>query len=516
MFAQIVKILGVVALIVTIMAILTALVPDKFWGPTNWENLLRRTALFGILGIGVAFVIMTSGIDLSVGAMVCLAASLFAVFLNVTYRPFDELAIHRIVATEQTITLAENSSDFKAGDKIRFYGGRRAQNGLYTIANVGTNNDDQGRLVTELTVDGDLQKDDRLGWVCHVHELQGFASEETLTADGEKQIHSRLKIRGEFTDLRPRDQIILFNEEVVETKDAIGNVERTLNTKIRTEPIIESRYVDDTTEILVNELADLQGTWFAVIMERRQRMPILLGLALVLIIAVGLGIVHGLLITKLHLQPFIVTLCGFLMYRGFARWLLNDQPHGFSEYQSQIGFLGSGKLTLYESANGAVSFGIPNPFFFLVMIAVIAAIFLNWSIWGRYILALGKNEEAARYSGIQTDRLTIVAYCICTLLAAIGGILFALDGNSVGPASFGGYFELYAIAAAVLGGCSLRGGEGSILGVIIGTFLMQLLYNFLSLLGISDTLEFAVIGAVILTAVVFDEVLRIFSRRWRT
>ena len=111
---------------------------------------------------------------------------------------------------------------------------------------------------------------------------------------------------------------------------------------------------------------------------------------------------------------------------------------------------------------------IPMPFIILVAIAVISAVFLNHTAWGRRLLALGNNELAARYSGINTDRLKIVAYVISALLAGIAGVLFALDVNVIQPASHGNFYELYAIAAAVLGGCSLRGGEGSILGVVIG------------------------------------------------
>ena len=100
---------------------------------------------------------------------------------------------------------------------------------------------------------------------------------------------------------------------------------------------------------------------------------------------------------------------------------------------------------------------------------------------------------------------------LCAVLAAIGGILFALDSNSIAPSSFGNFFELYAIAAAVLGGCSLRGGEGSIIGVVVGTALMQTLYNSIVLLKIPDELEYTIIGAVILIGVVSDEVIRRFA-----
>jgi len=128
--------------------------------------------------------------------------------------------------------------------------------------------------------------------------------------------------------------------------------------------------------------------------------------------------------------------------------------------------------------------------------------------------ALGRNVEAAKFSGINTDRVTIVAYVICTGLAAVGGMLFALDANSVAPSSFGNFFELYAIAAAVLGGCSLRGGEGGIIGVVIGTAVMQTLYNLIVLLKISDKLEFAIIGLVILVGVIADVIVkRIVAKR---
>ena len=101
------------------------------------------------------------------------------------------------------------------------------------------------------------------------------------------------------------------------------------------------------------------------------------------------------------------------------------------------------------------------------------------------------------------------------MLAGFGGILFALDANSIAPSSFGNFFELYAIAAAVLGGCSLRGGEGSIIGVVVGTALMQTLYNSIVLLKIPDELEYAIIGAVILIGVTSDEVIRMIANRFK-
>ena len=228
-------------------------------------------------------------------------------------------------------------------------------------------------------------------------------------------------------------------------------------------------------------------------------------------LSVSIGLIHGLLITKVKLQPFVVTLCGLLLYRGIARYLTDDQSLGF----------GSAHEGLRQFATGSIPLGdfrLPYPLIILIVIAVTAAIVLNRTLFGRYLFAVGRNEEAARYSGISTTRVTLAAYVICSLMAGIGGILFALDVNSVQPASFGEFYELYAIAAAVLGGCSLRGGEGSILGVIIGAAVMRVLYNAINILGIPTHLEFAIIGAVILAGVIVDEMVKrmVAKRRLKT
>jgi len=227
-----------------------------------------------------------------------------------------------------------------------------------------------------------------------------------------------------------------------------------------------------------------------------------------------IGLCHGLLITKLRLQPFVVTLCGLLFYRGFGRWLTSDGTQGFGRNYDGLRQLAIGKIPLgHLPVLG--KFSLPVPFLILMVLAVIAAVFLNRTIHGRYLLALGRNEKAALYSGINTPRLVIAAYVICALVSGFGGVLFALDSNSIQPASFGNFYELYAIAAAVLGGCSLRGGEGSIFGVMVGAAIMQLLYNSINLLGIPTTLEFAIIGGVIMAGVIADELAKRFAARRR-
>lgn len=254
-------------------------------------------------------------------------------------------------------------------------------------------------------------------------------------------------------------------------------------------------------DLSIGSVIGLTGSVLALLLkEKGWSVPA--ALMMVLVISLGIGLIHGLLITRMKLQPFVVTLCGLLIYRGMARFLTHDQSLGFGSEFDGLRSVAVGKVPLVEG------FAIPFPFFIMLVIGVLAAVFLNLSIYGRYILALGRNETGAKYSGIQTDRMKMIAYLICSLLAGLGGVLFSLDLNSIQPASLGEFYELYAIAAAVLGGCSLRGGEGSILGVLIGTAVMRVLYNAINILGIPTQLEFAIIGMVILAGVVVDELVK--------
>jgi ribose/xylose/arabinose/galactoside ABC-type transport system permease subunit len=156
------------------------------------------------------------------------------------------------------------------------------------------------------------------------------------------------------------------------------------------------------------------------------------------------------------------------------------------------------------------------PFFFLLAVGLLAGIFLNQTIYGRYLFALGRNEEAARYSGINTNRMIIWAYVICAACAGLGGILFTLDSNNIEPSGHGSFYELYAIAAAVLGGCSLRGGEGSVVGVVLGAAIMRVLFNAPNMIGVAQQLELFTMGIVILVGVIADEqIRRVAARRLR-
>jgi ribose transport system permease protein len=222
---------------------------------------------------------------------------------------------------------------------------------------------------------------------------------------------------------------------------------------------------------------------------------------MVVLVPMVLGWIHGALVTRMRMQPFIVTLCGLLLYRGIARFIANDTTKGFGNAE--------GFETLANVARGRL-FGMPMPFVLLIIVSVIMWVVLHRSVYGRHLFAVGRNEEAARFSGINTRFVVSSTYVLMGLLTGISAVLFAFYTNSVSPSTHGSFYELYGIAAAVLGGCSLRGGEGSIIGIVIGTALLQVLQNLVNLLGIPSSLNFAVMGAVVLIGVLADQV---FQRR---
>jgi ribose transport system permease protein len=234
-------------------------------------------------------------------------------------------------------------------------------------------------------------------------------------------------------------------------------------------------------------------------------------LAALLVLAIGLvlGLIHGLLITKKRLQPFIVTLCGLLIYRGMARFYTADATAGFPYGVNfkNLEYLTTGRTDIVATLSNHAysSIAIPHAFLFLLLLAAVMWVVMHRTVFGRYLFAVGKNEEAARFSGIRTDLVIIAAYMICAVLTALSSIFLAMYTRSILPSSHGNFYELYAIAAAVLGGFSLRGGEGSIIGVVLGTILLQVLQNLVNLLGIPSSLNFAVSGSVILIGVLADQ-----------
>lgn len=211
-------------------------------------------------------------------------------------------------------------------------------------------------------------------------------------------------------------------------------------------------------------------------------------------LAAGLlcGFANGLIVSKLSIPPFIVTLGMMSIARGRP---VVELPDAFF-------FLGQGRIWI-----------VPVPVVCMLVIAFVGAVFLARTRLGRNIYAVGGNEEAARLSGINVDKVKIVVYSLCGLLAGFAGVTTASHLSSAQPTS-GLTNELDVIAAVIVGGTSLMGGSGTVLGTVIGAALMGVLRNGLILLGVSANWQLVPLGTVIIVAVVFDQLRQ--RRRERT
>jgi len=228
-------------------------------------------------------------------------------------------------------------------------------------------------------------------------------------------------------------------------------------------------------------------------------LPLWLGVPAALAAGALAGAVNGVLIAKAKIPPFIATLGMLNVTRGLAQILSDVKPIYFQ-----------GTPEFYNIFMGKPIFDIPNVVFIMFGAAILASLVLTRTVLGRYTFALGSNEEATRLSGVNVDAWKIGVYSVCGLFAGLGGILIAARMTSAQP-SVGMGYELEAIAAAVIGGTSLSGGEGSIVGTIIGAFIISTLTIGLSIVGVPDQWKLVITGLVVIGAVWLD-ILRRRSR----
>jgi len=217
---------------------------------------------------------------------------------------------------------------------------------------------------------------------------------------------------------------------------------------------------------------------------------ILGSIMVVLAISAVIGVWHGLFVSKLRIPPFIITLCTFLIARGIGGAITKGWP--IINLPSSVSFIWGGDILK-----------IPVPVVILLVIIVVSVFILHFSPLGRHIYAVGGNIEAARLSGIDVDKTRIIVYTISSVLAGIVGILHTawLEQGNV---NVGQFYELYAIAATVIGGTSLFGGVGTILGTIIGASILSTIWNSMVLLEVSAYWQNVVLGVVIVAAVTID------------
>jgi len=242
-------------------------------------------------------------------------------------------------------------------------------------------------------------------------------------------------------------------------------------------------------DLSVGSILAMGGLLGSMAMERG--LPIIPSVLAGVLTGLICGFLNGLMTTQLRINPFIVTLGTLGIYRGVALMISNglpvhNLPAGFS-------YLGEGAIA-----------GIPFVWFLLVVCAAAVHILLEHTKHGRFAFAIGSNPDAALYAGIPTSFHTVTVYTIGGALTGLAGMIEASRLMTGQPTAGQGY-ELQAIAAVVIGGGSLRGGEGTVIGTLVGAFIMGLLANGSDLLGISPYLQQAIIGAVIILAVAVDE-----------
>jgi len=231
-------------------------------------------------------------------------------------------------------------------------------------------------------------------------------------------------------------------------------------------------------------------------------MPIAVGVLGGILTGALAGFVNGVIISWMRVPPFVATLGMMYMAKGLALILSNLRPIYF--YQDPM----FRKIAMGNTFNITYrGYDIPNAVWILFAAAIVGSFLLSKTILGRYTFALGSNEEAPRLSGVKVQAWKTAVYTVCGTYAGLGGVLMASRLNSAQPALGQGY-ELDAIAAVVIGGTALSGGEGTIMGTIIGAFVMSVLTNGLRILSVPQEWQIVVTGAILVVVVYIDIVRR--------
>lgn len=225
-------------------------------------------------------------------------------------------------------------------------------------------------------------------------------------------------------------------------------------------------------------------------------MPMWMVLIAVIVIGVSVGILNGVLISYMGLPPFIATLGTLMVTKGLSGIVSNSQTIYFPTVTDPTG-------GWFRYVFNATSTNFPSGAIVLLFFAIFAAIILNKTVIGRYIFAIGSNEEAARLSGVKTRKWKIFAYAISGFYCGLAGIAFAASYSGISPGAGQGY-ELDAIAAVVIGGTSLSGGIGSISGTVIGVYIMSVLKSGLPSIGVEQFFQYFTIGVVVIISVFID------------
>jgi ribose/xylose/arabinose/galactoside ABC-type transport system permease subunit len=237
-------------------------------------------------------------------------------------------------------------------------------------------------------------------------------------------------------------------------------------------------------------------------------MTIAIAAAGTLFVGFLVGSLHAWLITVIRLPPFVATLATLVGLRSLARILVENVTANFTERQNT-------QIFIFDDQFHNLGYLVRYPSLIFGVLAILTWLVLSRTVLGRHVFAVGGNEEAARLSGIHTDRVKWFAYCFSAITASIAGVLNAADVSMASPQTQGQLAELNGIAAAVVGGCSLQGGIGSIPGVVLGAFFLRTVTDSVSKIikGSANLYEGIVVGIVVVVAVAFSQVGRPGQRK---
>jgi ribose transport system permease protein len=258
--------------------------------------------------------------------------------------------------------------------------------------------------------------------------------------------------------------------------------------------VIITSGIDLSVGVLMTFCAVMGGVFMV-----KMGLPMWAGIPLTLVVGALVGAISGLTITRLRVPPFIATLGMMMLLKGLSLIITQTRPIYFNDVD------GFDQISLGSVFGDAMP--LPTGVLVFFVVAVVSSLVLNKTLLGRYTFALGSNEEAVRLSGVNVDRWKVVIYTFSGGICAISGLLIASRLNSAQPALGQGY-ELDAIAAVVIGGTSLSGGVGTILGTVIGAFIMSVLINGLRIMSVAQEWQMVLTGLIIILAVYTDNLRR--------
>lgn len=560
------KTLGIFGLLIFV-CLFTALFNPAFVSEANLFNITRQTAQYGILSLGVAFVIITGGIDLSIGSVVGLGASLLLLMISDWNIP-PSIAIPCVIAVCALIGLVHGLLITRVNLQpfvvtlcgLLVY--RGAARWISDDRPLGLGTDYESiRLLgsgapfsyTTLAIGASVVA--ILFGLYHALVLHGgqASSEADATATKSPKGSPSVALLQRWSWLLVGVLLLAFafispssETKKASVKSATANLEastdmdaaaaKASNTplikikkdRVKNKITLEQRvsrpaFILPAAVFLPTFLTMIVGGWTSkrkVILKPMIASLLAAGFLVAGVLfllpvyqsvipgdlfSLGFADVSGRLVAGLIMVSLFAILASAV---GAAIWLLSAAASCSPLGKALLPLTGFAGLLTLLSMTSLMSSMVPAPMLIMIALAVVSSVVLNCTVFGRYLKALGHSEEAARYSGINTKNTTMLAYVFCSTAAGLGGVLFALQINSVQASVFGNFYELYAIAAAVLGGCSLRGGDGNIIGVVIGAAIIQVLYNSITVLRIGDKLEFAIVGMVILCGVMVDEIVR--------